>query len=322
MTAWSSKTIPGNNARLRNSPRPFSKGRGSPRPLGVVLRAVCFLGSLLIVELATAPRSRSVLHAEEEARESAEQPIVIAPPRSGVRVGERLSFHGRWFGIPVGHGWIEVKEVVSLNGRQAYAIEAQGHSNEFLSKFYPVHDVIRSYLDVETLQPLRFEKNQREGHYRAEEVVTFDYDRMLATYHSLLNQSTKEIPISASVQDIISAFYWLRTHPLESPASVLLDVYSDEKIYQTQIKLLKTLMLELLWRGTFPCLMVEPVASFKGILVRRGRVWFYVSVDPLRIPLFVKISTPWGPITGVIDAESLKALQEDVPDATRHPTGS
>jgi hypothetical protein len=69
-------------------------------------------------------------------------------------------------------------------------------------------------------------------------------------------------------------------------------------------------ILELLWRGTFPCLVVEPVARFKGVLVRRGRVWLYVSVDPQRIPLFVKISTPWGPITGAIDAESLQAVAQ------------
>jgi len=232
-----------------------------------------------------------------------------------LRVGERLAFHGRWFGIPVGSGWIEVKAIVSLNGHRAYHIEAQGHSNEFLSTFYPIHDVVRSHLDVETLRPLRFEKVQREGHYRAEEIVTFDYDRLIASYRSLINQSTKEIPIPPDVHDIVSAFYWLRTHSVEPTRPIDLAVYSDEKIYRTQIRPIKTLWLELLWRGTFPCLMVEPVATFKGILVRRGRMWIYVSVDEFRIPLFVKISTPWGPITGIIDPGSL-------PHATGHPAGS
>ncbi len=239
-------------------------------------------------------------------RRQAGQSLTISPPNPKPLVGERLSFHGQWFGIPVGTGWIEVKEVVSLEGHQAYHIEAEGHSNDFLATFYPVHDVIHSYLSVETLQPLRFEKFQREGHYHAEEVVTFDYQRMVATCRSLLNQSVKETSLPPDVQDLISFFYWLRTHPFPTPpSSVGLSVYVDEKIYKLNVNLLESLWFELLHRGTFPCLLAEPVAAFKGILVRRGRVWVYVTSDERRIPLFIKIETPWGPITGVIDAESL-----------------
>ena len=259
--------------------------------------AVGFLAALCLFP----PASRG----REEARERPIPAPVLAPPRPKPVVGERLSFHGRWFGIPVGYGWIEVKELATIEGRTTYHIEAQGHSNEFLSTFYPVHDIIHSYLDAETLQPLRFEKVQREGQYRAEEVVTFDYKRMTATYRSLLNKSVKDIALPPRVQDIISVFYWLRTQPITPGRPLMLDVYSDEKIYTTESKPLKPLTLELLWRGTFPCLLVEPVASFKGVFVRRGRVWIYLSTDERRIPLFVKVATPWGPMTGLIDRASL-----------------
>ena len=258
-----------------------------------------------------------VCHAQE-VRESETPTITMAPPLRQLTVGERLSFHGRWFGIPVGNGWIEVKELASLDGRPAYHIEVQGHSNEFFSTFYLVHDVIHSYLDANTLRPLQFEKSQREGHYRAEEIVTFDYERSIATYRSLLNHSVKEISIPQRVHDIVSAFYWLRMQPVEPDRPITLDIYSDEKVYQTVVKPLKTVTLELLWRGTFPCLMVEPEAAFKGILIRRGRMWVYISADERRLPLLVKISTPWGPITGVIDPESLRPSQH-APAAERAP---
>lgn len=294
MRRWSYLTLRGNHRRLQGIVQ---------RPLGVLPRAVCFVASLVTPILVL----HVVLYAGE-VRETQAQAIVLVPPLSGLRIGERLSFHGRWFGIPVGKGWIEVKETVTVGGRRAYHVEAQGHSNEVLSMIYPVQDVIHSYIDVETLQPLRFEKSQREGHYRAEEVVTFDYTRLVANYRSLLNQSVKEIPIPPTIHDIVSAFYWLRTHPVEANQSILLEVYSDEKVYRTEIKLLRTVMLELLWRGTFPCLVVEPIAAFKGVFVKRGRMWVYVSVDERRLPLFVKLQTPWGPMTGVIDPESLLPL--------------
>lgn len=240
-------------------------------------------------------------------------PVTIAPPRSTLAVGERLNFEGRYFGIPVGSGWIAVTALTTLNGRAAYQIDAAGQSNDFLSTFYPIRDEIHSYLDAETLQPLRFEKNQREGGYRAHEVVTFDYERRTATYTSLLNHAVKEIPLPDPVQDIVSAFYWLRRQPVEAGTPIVVDIYSDEKIYRTEMLPLKTLMLELLWRGTFPAIMVEPKAAFKGILVQRGRLVAYVTADERRIPLLVQVWTPWGLITGTIDRASLKAALRAAP---------
>ena len=240
-------------------------------------------------------------------REHPLESAVIAPPLRQPILGERLGFHGRWFGIPVGSGWIEVKELVTLDGRQAYHIEAQGHSNQLLSTFYPIHDVVHSYLDAETLKPLRFEKQQSEGHYRADEVVTFDHAASKAFYRSRLNESTKEIELPAEFQDLISALYWLRAQPIQPHQTIPLGIYTDEKIYQTDIQVKELLLLELLKRGTFACLVVEPKASFKGLLVKRGRIWAYVTADTYRLPLLVKTTTPWGAMSAVLDEESIPA---------------
>ena len=220
-------------------------------------------------------------------------------------MGERLGFHGRWLTIPVGYGWIEVKELTAIEGRPAYHIEVQGHTNDVLSTFYPIHDVIHSYLDAETLKPLRFEKDQREGHYRAHEVVTFDHERRLATYHSLLNNSTKEIALPEAFEDLISALFWFRSQPIRPGQPVSLNLYTDEKIYETEIQVLPLTTLELLKRGTFRCFVVEPKATFKGLLVKRGRIWAYLTADEHRLPLLVKATTPWGPMSAVLDEDSI-----------------
>ena len=242
---------------------------------------------------------------EEPHEDAPLAPLTIAPPLARPVVGERLSFHGRWFTIPVGYGWLEVKEIVTIDGRSAYHIEAQGHSNDVLSTFYPIHDVIHSYLDVETLRPLRFEKHQREGHYRADEIVTFNYATRVATYRSLLNQSVKEIALPADVQDLVSALYWFRVQPLRPNTAFQLNLYTDEKVFQTTVQVQEPLLMELLKRGTFPCVAVEPKAAFKGIFVKRGRLWAYLTIDQYRLPLLVRVTTPWGPMSAVIDEASM-----------------
>ena len=231
--------------------------------------------------------------------------IVVSPPKRHPVLGERLNFHGRWFGIPVGHGSLEVKGIVTLEGRQVIHIVAQGRTNDVLSKIYPIQDEVHSYLDVQTLKPVRFEKRQREGRYRSDEVVTFDHATHRAVYRSLLNGSTKEIELPDEFHDLISALYWFRSQPLQPNQTITAKLYTDEKIYETQIQIKAPALLELLKRGTFPCLVVEPQASFKGLLVKRGRIWAYLTADEHRIPLLIKATTPWGAMSAVIEQESL-----------------
>ncbi len=300
MSSGSYPTIPGSGERYpldtkRRSHWPSGISRGPVWVIGLL--ATCFLWPQVV---------RGHEEREGEGTLGSPRPLTIASPAPQPALGERLSFHGRWLGIPVGHGWLEVKELVTVEGRRAYHLEAQGHSNRLLSAFYPIHDVVHSYLDADTLKPLRFEKQQQEGHYRADEIVTFDHASGVATYRSLLSQSVKTVGFPPDVQDLISALYWFRAQPLHPQTTASLNLYSDEKVYETAIEIGPPLLLELLKRGTFPCVVVEPKASFKGLLVKRGRLWAYVTVDERRLPLLVKITTPWGPMSAVLDEESLR----------------
>lgn len=291
MSRWSFPITPGNSLRIL---------RDALRLLG------CFSRAVLVVWYVAGMVGGVCLAATEDGTaERAATALAIAPPLTHPTVGERLGFHGRWFGIPVGYGWIEVKGIEEIAGRRAYHIEAQGHTNEVLSALYPIHDVVDSYLDVETLRPLRFEKHQHEGHYRADEEVTFDYGAATATYRSLLNRSVKQIPLPREFQDIISAMYWLRFQPIHPHQHLSVNIYTDEKIFETSILIERPMILELRRRGTFPCLVVEPQARFKGLLIRRGRIWAYLTSDARRLPVLVRATTPWGAMSLVLDAVSI-----------------
>ena len=229
----------------------------------------------------------------------------IPPAETVIAVGQRWDFHGRWLGIPVGYGWLEVTERLTLDGRDAFHLEAHGRTNEVLSKIYPVYDVVHSYVDAKTLQPLRFEKMQREGHYRSDEVVTFDHARSVATYHSRLSGDTWELPIPETFYDLLSVLIWFRAQPLQPGVPISVNIYTDEKIYDTKILVEEPEELELLKRGTFRCIVVEPKAAFKGLMVKRGRIWAYLTTDQHRLPLLVKLTTPWGPMTFVLEERSI-----------------
>lgn len=220
------------------------------------------------------------------------------------RVGEKLDYDIRWMGIGVGSGQLEVAGIESLHERQVYHLVMRAASNRFLSTFYPVKDEIHTYMDVEKLIPYTFRKIQREGNYRADEEMVYDQENHKATYHSFLNQSTKEMEIPENAQDSLSTLYSFRTLPLEIGKSVFIDVNADEKNWKLEIQILKTGLLRLFGQEPTPALLVEPLAKFHGVFIRKGRMQIWFSLDAKRIPLYMKARIPFGIIEVLLKKES------------------
>jgi len=227
--------------------------------------------------------------------------IKIQKARKDIRVGERFEYSVYWMGIHIGEGILEVKELVDFNGREAYHIVATARSNDFLSAFYKVEDVIHSYVDKEKLCSLKFEKHQREGRYKADEVVVYDQENHKGYYESLLNKSKKEFEIPEKVQDIVSSFYYFRTLDCKPESRLTLDVNADEKNWKVVMKIGKTEELELIRKGVHEVFCVEPKAPFKGVISKRSRAWVYFSVDEERVPMLIKIRIPFGFVVGVLE---------------------
>ncbi|MBI4435918.1 MAG: DUF3108 domain-containing protein [Candidatus Omnitrophica bacterium] len=225
-------------------------------------------------------------------------------PEKKFRVGETLDYDVNWMGLNVGSGRLEVREVTTYQDHQVYHLVVSARSNRFLSTFYPVEDEIHSYVDVETLTPYRFEKRQREGRYRAHEEMVYDPTSRKATYRSFLNNSTKEMEIPPSVQDSLSTLFYFRTLPLETGQSVFIDVNADEKNWRLEVKVLKAGLLKLFGKKEVPALLVEPLAQFHGVFIRKGRMWIWFSLDQKRTPLYMKARVPFGIIEVVLKKES------------------
>ena len=228
----------------------------------------------------------------------------VATPSKKLRVGERLEYDVHWMGLGVGGGTLEVKEIVQMEGKDAYHVVVTTRSNRFLSTFYPVEDEIHSYMDVETLLPYKFRKIQREGRYRADEEMVYDQAAHQATYHSFRNNTRKEMEISPNAQDSLSTLFYFRTLPLEIGKSVFIDVNADEKNWRLEVKILKSGLLKLFAKKEIPAVLTEPLAQFHGVFIRKGRMQIWFSLDEKRTPLYMKASVPFGIVEVVLKKES------------------
>lgn len=224
--------------------------------------------------------------------QTAQADILNQAPPFQIRVGEKLKFSVRWLGLEVGRAQAYVSGIEEINGRKAFHIIAEARSNALIDIVYPVRDEHHSYVDVEHLHSLRYEKIIKEGRYRADEVIEFDQVSHKALYYSRKNQSKKRSLISQNVQDELSSAYWFRLQPLKEGTTVHIPANADEKNWDLTVTILKKEKIKLGKLGQFEAFEVEPSARFQGIFIRRGKIRGWVSADEKKLPLMMKTKIP------------------------------
>ncbi len=229
--------------------------------------------------------------------------VAIEKPLSTLTVGEKLVFGVYWMGIYVGDGTLEVKEKVIVRGREAFHVVATAKTNDFLTKIYPIYDELHSFIDAEKFCSLEFRRNVREGRYRADETVIYDYEKKKAFYESALNKSKKEADLPAEVHDPLSAFYWFRLQEIKSKDSLRTVVNSREKNVDLEIQILGQQTKELKGKRVIETVLVEPKTRYKDVLADRGRAWVYFGVDSRRVPVWITIKSPFGTVNGVLKTD-------------------
>ncbi len=247
--------------------------------------------------LAQAPVFAAVNFAEDKSGDASHS---IEPASGKLRVGERLEFDVYWMGLHIGLGTLEVNEIASRNGRPAYHVIAVARTNDTLSKIYPLHDEIHSYIDTEGFYSHEFSKSLKEGRYRADERVLFDHDKQMGFYESFLNKNKREFKIPPRAQDFLSLFYWFRVQPIEVGQSVRAVLSDKGKDYDVQLEVLRKVKKELRGGRVVWTVEVEPRTHYQEVLYRRGRGWVNFTTEGERIPVFIRISTPFGPVMGVL----------------------
>lgn len=213
--------------------------------------------------------------------------ITIEAPIKKLTIGEKLTYKAEWLGMDVGIATLSVQGITERNGRKVYHIVATAETTAIISKLYKVEDIISTYLDIEGLCPVRFEKQQREGGYRSDEYTDFDQEKGKAFYFSRLNHSKKEYDIPKNVQDPLSCMYFFRFQDVAVDKSIFADVNTDEKNYLLEAKILEKGFVNIKGVGEWEAFMVEPLPWFQGKVTRKAKATMWFSADARRIPLLL-----------------------------------
>lgn len=216
--------------------------------------------------------------------------------------GEKMVFSIGYGLITAGEGTLEIVGLKEYQGHQCYDIQSTTNSNRFFSSVYKVRDKIVSYIDTEGLFSRYFFKRLREGDYKKMEEVRFDHEAGLARYGN-----GKDIPVPPGVQDVLSAFYFVRTLDLKVGEVYHVPAHSSRKSYDLRVIVHGKERVEV-EAGAWDCFVVEPVIEGEGLFKHEGKLTLYITDDEHRVPVLIKAKVP----VGSIDV-SLKEFRPGVP---------
>ncbi|MGA2986768.1 MAG: DUF3108 domain-containing protein [Terriglobia bacterium] len=224
-------------------------------------------------------------------------------PREPFAPGETLTYDVMWTVFRAG----TVTATLQTGGEgkpDAYEATATARSEGFVSLLFNVDNVFRAISSQQTLCSQSIVKKVSEGHRRKDTQIAFDYARKLALLDERdLNQPEAppkhaEFDIPPCVEDVVTAFYYLRRQHLEVGHNIELPVNDGSKTQRVIVEVqarekVPTPM------GTFDALRVEPKV-FNGLLKRKGRMLIWFSADERELPLRIKAMMSVGTLTGTL----------------------
>jgi hypothetical protein len=258
----------------------------------VVLSALSFRapvsGGAETLATAAPPRSPAGSQAGPDAR------CRPQAPNKAFAEGEWFQFSIQYGAIRAGDALMQVEAVENVAGRPCYRLVSKAESNSFFSLFFKVRDRVDSYMDVEELVSRRFSKNTLEGKHRDNFTIDFDHATCKARY-----SDGAELEFPACSQDILSAFYYVRTVDLEVGRSVQVPCHADKKNYPLEVKVHKREKVKTP-AGQFTCLVVEPVLKTTGLFRQKGKLTIWLTDDEYKIPILMKSKILVGSVSAIL----------------------
>ena len=174
----------------------------------------------------------------------------------------------------------------NLNGKPVFHIVGDGKTYPFYDKVFKVRDRYETYIDTNTLQPLKFIRNVYEGGYKKYENVTFNK----TTNTAITNEGVFKTP--ACVQDVLSSIYYARNidfNKYKVDDKIPFTIFLDNELYNIYVRYLGKETVKTRY-GKFKAIKFRPML-IKGTLFEGGeKMTVWVSDDPNHIP--VRIESP------------------------------
>ncbi len=117
-------------------------------------------------------------------------------------------------------------------------------------------------------------------------------------------KTEKTIVVNDNVQDIISAFYYLRNHPnidkLKSGESITIDMFFDEEITKFKLKYIGRQDITTKF-GSVSTMVFKPLVQTGRVFKEKESVTLWITDDNNKVPVRIKADLAVGSLKADID---------------------
>lgn len=225
----------------------------------------------------------------------------VAQPQSAFQDGEwfkfKMSYSG-WF--KAGEATLNIKKK-NLDGKSVYHVVGKGKTTGLINAFFKVRDRYESYFDTQTGLPYKFIRKIDEGGHKKDKEINFDHAKKKAYVHNKKHRTNKTFDIHENVQDMISAFYYLRnnydTEKIKTGDVVQLSMFFDQENYPFKLKYLGKETIKVTVNGSrvkVKTLKFRPYVMAGRVFKEEESLTLWVSADDNKIPLKIKADLAVG----------------------------
>jgi hypothetical protein len=234
---------------------------------------------------------------------------VSAQKESAYAVGEWFKFRIHYGLVTAGYATLEVKEAIK-NDKKVFFTVGEGRTTGMTKLFFNVKDTYQSYIDKTTSKPYQFVRKIDEGGYTKNEEGFFNQANNTVLVKDYKNSNEKTFNVSEEVQDIVSAFYYLRNHPnidkLKVGESIMIDMFFDGETVKFKLKFIGRETLDTKF-GNAKTMIFRPLVQSGRVFKEEESLTVWISDDGNKIPLRIKASLSVGSLKA--DLESFKGLK-------------
>ncbi|MGB3607273.1 DUF3108 domain-containing protein [Psychroserpens sp.] len=231
--------------------------------------------------------------------------VSFAQKTSAYQDGEWFKFEMSYSNfLKAGNATLEVNET-SLNGKPVYHVVGKGWTTGAIKWFFKVKDRYESYIDKETGMPHKFIRKIDEGGHTKDIQINFDHYKQEALVENKKRKTVKTVATEKDVQDMVSAFYYLRnnydTDKIKVDEIVSLNMFFDEENYNFKLKFLgrETIDTEF---GRIKTLRFRPYVMAGRVFKEQESLTLWVSADDNKIPLKIKADLAVGSLQANLEA--------------------
>lgn len=222
-----------------------------------------------------------------------------------IQSGETLRYRIHYGLLNAGTASLTTQKT-TYKGQPHFYVKGYGKTTGAVRAFFKVEDNYESFINYNTGLPSFYVRNVKEGNYTQHFETVFNHNSQTLYLTDKEKNTTQSLKSVAGVQDMLSAFYYLRSlddSELKVGSVKKVNIWIDDEMFPFQLKVEGTENIKTRF-GYINTLKIVPQVISGRVFKDKEGVTLWVSNDRNHIPVAIKAELAVGSLKADIDSYS------------------